>query len=82
MDTSTGLLLRGCLFACSLGGLLMPVTASAHETTDAKKTVAECRALEAPSRGHCTECVSRPRKSHYHASAAEGARCVAAVEQK
>jgi hypothetical protein len=80
MTTSFGLL-RGCLFACSLGGVLvLPVVAAAHDTGDQLETVAECRALPPPHRGHCTECVSRARKSHYHPNAKEGERCMPADE--
>lgn len=78
MTTAFDLFLRGCLFACSLGGVMVPVTAIAHESGETLKTAAECKALKPPLRGHCTECVSRARKSHFHPSAAEGERCMAA----
>ena len=48
---------------------------SAHPTGDEARKPADCAKYAPPMRGHCVECVSRPRPHHFHASLPPGERC-------
>lgn len=60
-----------------LGGILglAAPPAIAHSTGHESRTKAECEKLASPERGHCLECVSRPRPHHFHPDYPPGNRC-------
>jgi|GEM_PF-6659724 len=49
--------------------------AEAHPTGTELRNAQQCSALQGPLRGHCLECVARPRPHHFHPEAAAGQRC-------
>ncbi len=57
--------------------LLSPTerVASAHATGTELRTAAQCSSLQGPLRGHCLECVARPRPHHFHPDVPAGERC-------
>lgn len=57
------------------GLLLFAAPASAHHNGHESRTVAECARLPTPERGHCEECVQRPRPHHFHPDYPAGKRC-------
>jgi len=64
--------MRTMLFAITL--LATPL-ALAHSTGDEARTPEQCAKFAPPMRGHCLECVGRPRPHHFHPGAPAGARC-------
>jgi hypothetical protein len=64
-------------------GVLMMATAApfafAHNTGHESRTPADCEKLPGTAaggeRGHCLECVQRPKKHHYHPDYPAGDRC-------
>lgn len=59
----------------SAGLLFVAAPASAHHNGHESRTVAECEKLPSPERGHCVECVRRPRPHHFHPDYPPGNRC-------
>jgi hypothetical protein len=53
--------------------------AFAHSTGHESRTVEECERLPGTAtegeRGHCLQCVQRPKKHHYHPDYPAGNRC-------
>jgi len=63
------------MFLLSVGLLFAASPASAHPTGTELRTAQQCSALQPPMRGHCLECVARPRPHHFHPDAQAGQRC-------
>ena len=53
----------------------LAVSVRAHKTGAELKTEADCKKLNPPERGHCLECVSRPRPHHFHPGQPAGTGC-------
>jgi len=56
-------------------GLSTGALAAAHATGSEITSVAECAKLKAPMKGHCEECLGRPRPHHFHVDAPPANRC-------
>jgi hypothetical protein len=56
-------------------GLALGTLAGAHATGSEITAATQCAKLQAPMKGHCEECLGRPRPHHFHVDAPPASRC-------